>query len=192
MRDGAFASPSMPFYRKVTPAHVEHELRALVAKTINPLRRPARVVGFKEVRFLERVEQDRPPADAFWDKDDRRGALRGYREGNATQRLAHFFRWLDGMLPALRVVLLTREPAAQARSAWFASNPNAAAQIARANALLERTLREPGMPRSFHITHDDLVNKDMRRLARLFGFLSEPFKEKCVREELEKKHSWRS
>merc|ERR1712185_626948 len=32
MRDGAFASPSMPFYRKVTPAHVEHELRALVAK----------------------------------------------------------------------------------------------------------------------------------------------------------------
>ena len=190
MRDGAFASPSMPFYRKVTPAHVEHELRALVAKTVNPLRRPARVVGFKEVRFLERVEQDRPPADAFWDKDDRRGALRGYREGNATQRLAHFFRWLAGMLPALRVVLLTREPAAQARSAWFASNPNAAAQIARANALLERTLREPGMPRAFHVEHAALVARDEAALRALFDFVAEPYNRSCVLSDLQQKHSF--
>jgi len=112
--------------------------------------------------------------------------------GNATQRLAHFFRWLGGVVPDLHVVVLTRDPAGQSKSAWFAQNPNAASEIAHGNAVFEQTRREPGMPRSFHITHDDLVNKDMRRLARLFGFLSEPFKEKCVREELEKKHSWRS
>ena len=186
-----YDEPSMPFYQKVVPEHVRSEQRALVMATIAHGKR-ARVVGFKEVRWLERVMQDRPPGDSFWDKDDRRGALRGYRTGNTTQRLAHFFRWLGGVVPDLHVVVLTRDPAGQSKSAWFAQNPNAASEIARGNAVFEQTRREPGMPRSFHITHDDLVNKDMRRLARLFGFLSEPFKEKCVRDELEKKHSWRS
>ena len=61
----------------------------------------------------------------------------------------------------------------------------------RQNALLEVTVREPHMPRCFHATHQDLVTQDVSRLRALFEFLGEPFDERCVREDLNRTHSFR-
>ena len=50
---GAFASPSMPFYRKVTPAHVEHEGRGVPFDPAN--RPPGGDLERRRVHHLERV-----------------------------------------------------------------------------------------------------------------------------------------
>ena len=114
MAAGDYKSISMPFYEKVTPDRVRHDLRSLVMTTLaHEQRNRARIIGFKEVRLLSRVEEDLLPADPYWDKDDRLGVLRGYRNGTVAQRLAHFFQWLDRLVPRLHVILLTRAFEAQ-------------------------------------------------------------------------------
>ena len=116
-----YDEPSMPFYQKVVPEQVRNEQRALVMATIAHSKR-ARVVGFKEVRWLERVQQDHLPGDSFWDKDDRRGALRGYRTGNTTQRPPTSSAG-SGAVPDLHVIVLTRDPAGQSKSACSRRTP---------------------------------------------------------------------
>ena len=158
-----YDEPSMPFYQKVVPEHVRSEQRALVMATIAHGKR-ARVVGFKEVRWLERVMQDRPPGDSFWDKDDRRGALRGYRTGNTTQRLAHFFRWLGGVVPDLHAIALTLIQRVSRKG--VSRRPQRRDRDRAWERHVRATRRELGMPRSFHITHDELANPDMRHWRR--------------------------
>jgi len=57
------ATPSSPFYRRITADAVAPELDALVDATVRN-GACARVAGLKEVRWLERAGADAPPGDA--------------------------------------------------------------------------------------------------------------------------------
>jgi len=76
----------------------------------------------------------------------------------------------------LCIVILLRDAATQAKSAWFAAKSVATARLSRARVVYDELGRDPHMrSRSFCVSHEDLISEDHGVLRAIFGFLNERF-----------------
>jgi Sulfotransferase family len=138
-----------------------HRFRAeLVDSFVNHVLRPEpgdRVLGFKEIRYTPGHVPD----------------------------LAEYLRFLHDCFPYTKVVFNHRDPAAVARSAWWARYPNAEETVREAD---ERLRSVPADHRHFHFCYDE-IDDSLANIAELFRFLGEEFDEMSVRAVLGKAHS---
>lgn len=116
-----------------------------------------RVLGFKEIRYTPAHVPD----------------------------LAEYLRFLHACFPNTKIVFNHRDPAAVARSAWWARYPNAEETVRAAD---ERLLSFPADDRHFHFSYDE-IDDSLDNIAELFRFLGEEFDERSVRAVLGKAHS---
>jgi hypothetical protein len=144
-----------------TPRVRPHRFRAeLVDSFVNQVLRPQpgdRVLGFKEIRYTPGHVPD----------------------------LAEYLRFLRECFPHSKIVFNHRDPAAVARSAWWARYANAEETIRAAD---QRLLSFPADDRHFHFWYDK-IDDSLANIAELFRFLGEEFDERSVRAVLGKAHS---
>jgi len=121
----------------------------------------------KEIRLLG-------PAPV--DKDDNSELLAGYKTGNITERLAHFFWLLGEKVANLCIAIFSRDTATQAKRAWFAAKSVAAARLSRAHVVYDELGRDPHVrSRSFCVSHEDLISEGPGLSRAIFGFLNGRF-----------------
>ena len=144
-----------------TPRVREHAFRAgLLTAFVDNVLRPEpgdRVLGFKEIRYT-------PPQ--IPDLDEYRAFL------------------LDAF-PRARIVVNHRDPAAVARSAWWADVRDAEAKIRAAD---EHLWAIPADGRHFHFSYDE-IDDSLDNIRRLYDFLGEPLDEPAVRTVLSRPYS---
>jgi hypothetical protein len=116
-----------------------------------------RVLGFKEIRYMQAHMTD----------------------------LAEYLSFLRGAFPKSKIIFNHRDPAAVARSAWWAKVENAEQRIKAAD---DRFLTFAADDRHHHFNYDD-IDDSLDNVRELFRFLGEPFDEKAVRGVLNKPYS---
>lgn len=138
-----------------------HRFRAgLVDTFVSHVLRPEpgdRVLGFKEIRYTPGHIPD----------------------------LAAYLRFLHECFPTCKIVFNHRDPAAVAKSAWWARHADAEETIRAAD---QRLLSFPADDRHFHFWYDR-IDDSLAHIAELFRFLGEEFDERSVRAVLGKPHS---
>ncbi len=131
----------------------EHAFRAaLVSAFVTEVLRPEpgdRVIGFKEIRYTPVHLTD----------------------------LDEFLGFLREAFPGCRIVVNHRDPAAVARSSWWANVRDAEAKVRAAD---ERLLAIPADDRHFHFFYD-AIDDGLANVRELYRFLGEEFDEAAVR-----------
>lgn len=144
-----------------TPKVRPRQFRAeLVDSFLRHVLRPEpgdRVVGFKEIRYTPIHLPD----------------------------LAEYLDFIRRCFPYAKIIFNHRDPAAVARSAWWADVADAEAKVRAAD---RRLLSFPADGRHFHFWYDE-IDESLDNVRALFRFLEEPFDEAAVRLVLGTAHS---
>jgi hypothetical protein len=115
-----------------------------------------RVLGFKEIRYTH-------------------GDMRYF---------AQFLDFLDACFPGCKIVFNHRDPAATARSSWWATMPKAEEKIRRTS---ERFLTVAADDRHFHFWYDQ-IDDSLTNIHELLAFLGEELDDEAIREVLGRAH----
>ncbi|MBG0564021.1 sulfotransferase family protein [Actinoplanes aureus] len=152
-------SPQSSWYG--TPRIRAHGYRAdLIAAFVNNVLRPERgdrVLGFKEIRYTPLHMTD----------------------------LDAYLTFLLEAFPRARIIINHRDPAAVARSAWWADVRDAETKIRDAD---ERLLAIPADDRHFHFFYDE-IDESLDNIRALHRFLGEKFDAAAVRQVLGTRYS---
>ena len=100
-----------------------------------------------------------------------------------------FVQWLREVFPGAKFVINTRKLDAVAQSAWWAEEPDAAADLERREGILMTLLDQLG-DAAYHIRYDEFT-EDPTVLRGLFEWLGEDWDEERVRDVLGRRHSFR-
>jgi hypothetical protein len=100
-----------------------------------------------------------------------------------------YVEWLQEVFPGAKFVINTRDLGAVAQSAWWAEEPDAAADLQRREKLLLRLKDQLG-DAAYHIKYDEYT-ADPTVLRGLFEWLGEPWDEAAVRAVLDTRHSYK-
>ena len=100
-----------------------------------------------------------------------------------------YVEWLREVFPGAKFVINTRDLGSVAQSAWWAEEPDAAADLQRREELLLK-LRDHLGDAAYHIKYDEFT-EDPTVLKGLFEWLGAPWDEDAVRDVLGTRHSYR-
>lgn len=104
------------------------------------------------------------------------------------ERVAEYLEFVRAVFPGARFVLNTRDLAHVSASKWWATRPDAMAELRELEARYVEALDALG-DLAFHVHYDDYV-EDPSRLRGLFDWLGEPFDEQRVRAVMDVRHSY--
>lgn len=145
--------PTSPWYAVPPPSVTLEAMGELVARTMTQGRREARIVGFKEIRWMQRSDYD-------------------------PDRIHAFFHWLSSYVPALRVVTITRQCAAvvPSRERRGLVGDDCERDV-RTLTGLSTKLNRAGIP-SHALTYEE--NIKTQNLTSLFRFLGEEYEQERI------------
>merc|ERR1712241_310574 len=102
---------------------------------------------------LQRLEADRIPEGTYWAKDDSSNVLWSYSHADTPgAKLRGFLRWLNGVLPELYVLVVTRSFESQQQ----AGHPVSEDRVRYEHETLQSVLSDQNL-QTRHIKFEDVV-----------------------------------